>query len=111
MTYCPYCGCEVDDGVTTCPSCCSELETQTPTRITSSDKGGFGWSLLGCCLPLVALILYFVWHDSKPNTAKSLCTGAIVGVIIAVILLIAAFVLGFFAVGQLWELIAPYLPI
>lgn len=112
MTNCPYCGCELEEGSNYCPSCCSELEVvQTPKKNNVNDNGGFGWSLLGCCVPIVALVLYFVWHDSRPKTAKALCTGAIVSVILAVIVMILAFVLGFFAVGQLWELIAPHLPI
>ena len=110
MDFCPYCGCEIDAGTTCCPSCGSELEP-TPVTVnrTVSDNGGFGWSLRGCCLPIVALILYFVWHNTKPKTAQALCSGAIVGVIIFVVILIASFVLGFFAVGQLLDWALPYI--
>ena len=46
------------------------------------DNGGFGWGLLGCCIPLVGLILFLVWKDNKPKTAKAAGIGAIVGVVL-----------------------------
>ena len=29
------------------------------------DNGGFGWGLLGCCIPIVGLVLFLVWKDNK----------------------------------------------
>ena len=28
-----------------------------------NDNGGFLWGLLGCCIPIVGLILFLVWKD------------------------------------------------
>ena len=42
------------------------------------DKGGFLWGLLGCCIPIVGLILFLVWKDTKPKTAKAAGIGALV---------------------------------
>ena len=36
-----------------------------------TDKGGFLWGLLGCCIPIVGLVLFLVWKDQKPKTAKA----------------------------------------
>ena len=47
----------------------------------SNDNGGFLWGLLGCCIPVVGLILFLVWKDQKPNTAKAAGIGALVSVI------------------------------
>ena len=58
------------------------------------DKGGFLWGLLGCCIPLVGLILFLVWKDNKPKTAKAAGIGAIVGVVVSVLCYILAMVLG-----------------
>lgn len=44
----------------------------------SNDTGGFGWGLLGFCMPIVGLILYFVWRDEKPLTAKACLNGALI---------------------------------
>lgn len=67
------------------------------TNVTNSnDNGGFLWGLLGCCIPLVGLILFLVWKDNKPKTAKAAGIGAIVGVVVCVIyyILMAVFGLG-----------------
>lgn len=57
------------------------------------DKGGFLWGLLGCCIPIVGLVLFLVWKDQKPKTAKAAGIGALVSVIIGVIYYIIAFVI------------------
>lgn len=50
-----------------------------------NDKGGFLWGLLGFCIPIVGLILFLVWKDSKPKTAKAAGVGALISVIIGVL--------------------------
>ena len=57
------------------------------------DNGGVLWGLLGCCIPVVGLILFLVWKDQKPKTAKAAGIGALVSVIIGVIGSILYFVL------------------
>lgn len=57
------------------------------------DKGGFLWGLLGCCIPIVGLILFLVWKDTKPKTAKAAGIGALVCVVLAVIYYIVMFVI------------------
>lgn len=65
------------------------------TNVTNTnDNGGFLWGLLGCCIPLVGLILFLVWKDNKPKTAKAAGIGAIVGVVLCVIYYILIMVLG-----------------
>lgn len=50
------------------------------------DNGGFLWGLLGCCIPLVGLILFIMWKDQKPKTAKAAGIGALVCVGINVVI-------------------------
>ncbi|MEI3147423.1 MAG: hypothetical protein V8T10_05540 [Merdibacter sp.] len=50
--------------------------------------------LLGCCIPIVGLILFLVWKDSRPNTAKSAGIGALVAVVCIVIWYILVFAVG-----------------
>lgn len=90
MAYCKNCGNQIHDQAVICPSCGVAQETK-PAVV---DNGGFGWGLLGCCIPLVGLILFLVWKDTKPKTAKSVGTGALVSVIISVIYYILIVVLG-----------------
>lgn len=58
------------------------------------DNGGFLWGLLGCCIPLVGLILFLVWKDTKPKTAKAAGIGALVAVVVYVVFYILMFVVG-----------------
>ena len=46
----------------------------------SDDSGSFGWAVLGFFIPLVGLILWLVWKDTKPKSAKMAGIGALVGV-------------------------------
>lgn len=58
------------------------------------DKGGFLWGLLGCCIPVVGLVLFLIWKDSKPKTAKAAGIGALVSVIACVVFYVLCAILG-----------------
>ena len=55
------------------------------------DRGGFLWGLLGCCIPVVGLVLFLVWRDEKPKTAKA--AGALVSVILTILIYVGVFVM------------------
>ena len=57
------------------------------------DRGGFLWGLLGCCLPVVGLVLFLVWRDEKPKTAKAAGIGALVSVILTILIYVGVFVM------------------
>lgn len=90
MAYCKNCGKEIADGAAVCVNCGVSQENK-PQVV---DNGGFGWGLLGCCLPIVGLILFLVWKDSKPKTAKAAGIGALVSVILSVVYYLVIMVLG-----------------
>lgn len=90
MAYCNNCGKEIDDRAVICPNC-GVPQDNKPQVV---DNGGFLWGLLGCCIPLVGLILFLVWKDTKPKTAKAAGIGALVSVIIAVVYYILAIAVG-----------------
>ena len=91
MAFCKTCGAQMDDNAVVCTTCGTAQNT-APAVV---DKGGFGWGLLGWCLPIVGLILFLVWKDTKPKTAKAAGIGALVSVILAVVVYVATFALGF----------------
>ena len=62
--------------------------------LEAADNGGFLWGLLGCCIPIAGLILFLVWKDTKPRTAKAAGIGALVCVIAYVLMYVAAAALG-----------------
>ena len=65
----------------------------TNLNANPEDNGGILWGLLGCCIPIVGLILFLVWKDTKPKTAKAAGIGALVSVIISVVCYIIFFVI------------------
>ena len=95
MAYCKKCGKEVAENTKTCPHCLAD-QTVAPSNSapTPVDNGGFGWGLLGCCIPIVGLVLFLVWKDTKPKTAKASGIGALVCVIAYVVFYLFAFVIG-----------------
>lgn len=90
MAYCKNCGQQIDNQAAICPNC--GVAQNAKPAVT--DNGGFGWGLLGCCIPIVGLILFLVWKDSKPNTAKAAGIGALVSVGISIVYYILTIALG-----------------
>ncbi len=86
--YCKNCGAMINDNAAVCPQC---GVAQKPEVV---DNGGFGWGLLGCCIPIVGLILFLVWKDTKPNTAKAAGIGALVSVGIGILWYLIVIVAG-----------------
>ncbi len=96
--YCNNCGQQIEDNSVACPNCGSATTantTATPeTKAPAEDKGGILWGLLGCCIPIAGLILFIVWKDSKPLTAKAAGIGALVSVAVGIIYYILVFAVG-----------------
>lgn len=90
MAFCKNCGKEIDDAAVICPHC--GVAQQAMPQVV--DQGGFGWGLLGFCIPLVGLILYLVWHDTRPITAKAAGKGALISVIIVVVFYVLSAIIG-----------------
>ena len=105
MAYCKNCGEKIDDGTIICPKCGATQSSTTNVSVNYAqngqqanppvvDNGGFLWGLLGCCIPIVGLVLFLVWKDTKPRTAKAAGIGAIVSVIIGVLWYVIMFLIG-----------------
>lgn len=90
MAYCKNCGAPIDDRAVVCPSCGVPQNSMPPVV----DNGGIGWGLLGCCIPIAGLILYLVWKDQKPRTAKAAGIGALVAVGLSALWYVIALVAG-----------------
>lgn len=96
MPYCTNCGSEVSQFATNCPEC-GQRQSGTVNQNRSNhssqpDVGGFGWGLLGFCVPLVGLILYLVWKDERPITAGAAGKGALISVIVSVVFYVIYFI-------------------
>lgn len=58
----------------------------------NGDTGSFSWAVLGFFIPLVGLILWLVWKDSKPVSAEQAGRGALASVTITITLTIVVIV-------------------
>lgn len=112
MSYCQKCGAQSPDGAKFCSKCGAPLNavaSQQPINTYAAydqpaavkDSGGFGWGVLGFFFPIVGLILYLVWKNEKPRTAKAVGKGALISVIICVVFYIIYFIIiGVFLSGM-----------
>lgn len=89
MPYCQNCGSFVNENQEVCFECGTQIKktasTARTTSYSSDDTGGFGWGLLGFCIPVAGLILFIVWNTEKPNNARAAGTGALISVILSFI--------------------------
>lgn len=97
MAFCRKCGSDIGEN-DICPNCgsvqTSYQPVQQPTQPPVVDNGGIGWGLLGCCIPIVGLVLFLVWKDTKPKTAKAAGIGALAAVILGVLWYIIVGIIG-----------------
>ncbi|MGL4948934.1 MAG: zinc-ribbon domain-containing protein [Anaeroplasmataceae bacterium] len=106
MKKCNNCNTQLGDEVVFCGNCGTKLDSTNTTSVAqsnpqyyapnqshSTDAPNFGYALLGFCIPLVGIILYFVWKNEKPLTAKSLLKGFLVSLILSAIMFVLYFVL------------------
>ena len=50
-----------------------------PAQAAPVDSGNIGWAILGFLIPLAGVILFLVWRNTKPQTAKMAAIGAAAG--------------------------------
>lgn len=84
--FCKYCGHEMNDNERFCTNC-GNYVNDNPIQNQAVDSGSFGWAVLGFLIPIVGLILFLVWRNTKPKSAKMAGIGAIVGFCINILLL------------------------
>ena len=57
-----------------------------PQAPQSLDTGSFGWAVLGFFVPIVGLVLWLVWKDTKPRDSRQSRNGFIAGIVVQVII-------------------------
>jgi uncharacterized membrane protein YvbJ len=100
--YCSNCGNKINDNERFCPYCGAEQtgNSKSPAHtVSSDDTGSIGWGLLGFFIPIVGIILYFVWKNEKPLNAKIALKGAIISYVSAAVLAVVYVICIFAMVG------------
>ena len=91
MKYCTNCGHEIHDEAIMCVHCNTPVEKPKPQKVEPPVKveepfvegtPSKGWMVLGIFLPVVALILFFICRRKRPQRARLLKKGMIIGFII-----------------------------
>ncbi len=81
MAYCRNCGNEIHDEAVICTTCgVSQRQVE--------DNGGIGWGLLSYFVPIAGIILFLIWKDEKPKTAKACIIGSIINLSIGMLMII-----------------------
>ena len=96
--FCRNCGKEIDDKAYVCPHC-GVLTNQAAAKPVVNDSGSAGWGVLGFFFPIVGLILFLIWKDERPKTAKAAGIGALVSAIIYAVLIVIYIILIIIAVA------------
>ena len=83
MAYCRECGEVIDDEAVFCPKC-GVQQTSVKTE-GSEDDGSVLWLVLGFLIPIAGLILWILWREDKPESAKMAGIGTLAAVILTAI--------------------------
>lgn len=111
---CNTCGEKVREGAVVCPNCGFKptdkkhvVKTVNEDKDDNKDKketrkaavsemkdGALSvlWGILGYFIPIVGLVLFIVWKETKPKDSKAAGLGALIRVIVAVVGLILVFI-------------------
>lgn len=101
--YCQKCGREIKENSGFCPECGNPLNSNSQEYVNMSnsnmqnnagDQPDTLANILGCCFPIVGLVLYLVWRDNKPRKANAICKWTIGGFIIGLAVYIISLLAG-----------------
>lgn len=83
--FCKNCGKEIDNQAYVCPHCGVRTERNDGSTADADSGSKAGWGVLSFFIPLVGLILFLMWKQERPRTAKVCGICALVAVIIEVV--------------------------
>ena len=92
--FCSSCGAAIKKEAEICPKCGVRQASSGIQKEISNEGADFLPKAASCCFPIVGLVLYFVWKDSKPKASKDVCKWAIIGIATGVVVYIIAMAVG-----------------
>ena len=95
MKYCPYCGSYNKANGNFCENCGAVLKNNFNNNVNygnnyngnnSIQEGStIGWGILGFLIPLAGFILFIIWHNERPKSAKTAGIGALIRIVLTII--------------------------
>lgn len=108
--YCTHCGKEIADDAQFCTFCGAPVDGNTQEKTTQEsvnndqayyqsqgyqssvqtknpDSASVGFTILSFFIPIVGIVLYFVWKNQCPNKAKPCLYAALISIVINFIVL------------------------
>lgn len=75
----------------------NENIAQSYQNVVKEDKPNIAVNILSlCCIPILGIVMFFVWKDSQPRAAKSALIFSLINIGLAVIIYIILAVFGVF---------------
>lgn len=91
--YCTNCGEKVSEKADVCIHCGVRIK-----KSLEEDHPNWVVNIITLCfVPLVGLVMYFVWKDEKPNAAKSALTFFFINIGLIVLFYIFIFLISLFS--------------
>ena len=91
--FCKNCGQEIEDNADVCIHCGVSTGKNSSNSL---DNPSHLAGVASYCFPIVGIILYFMWKDEKPESAKLICKWMIGGLIAWIAFYILTFALSLF---------------
>lgn len=85
MKYCIHCGKEILEAAIICPHCGCAVASKANMYADTEDIPSTALNILGFLLPIVGLILFLVYQETKPNKAKAIGKFSLIGFIVGVV--------------------------
>ena len=88
MKYCQKCGKEIMDEAVICVHCGCQVPGASRKIVATDDAPDLVSAILGGIIPLLGLIMYCVYRDTRPQKALSFIKGAGIGFAINLVLVL-----------------------
>ncbi|HHT55105.1 MAG TPA: zinc-ribbon domain-containing protein [Acholeplasma sp.] len=83
MKYCTNCGSPLNDDQKYCLNCGFMINSENLEE--NEDKGSVGFAILSFFIPIIGLIIFLMWHEKRPKTAKQAGFWALIGFVINIL--------------------------
>lgn len=98
--FCSKCGQKIDENTKICRCCGNWIEH---TDIKDNDQSSIGFAVVGFLAPLIGLIMFIIYHDTRPLRAKSVIKGVVIGFATKVLIVVVIIAMYMIFVGSMFN--------